>query len=98
VLGVLAHTTLGPSCRLPLQKSRSAPQPGQHVFDSRDRASLVAFGQVDKQPNPLALLSDNPAVLFQLIIDADDPINPHRVSEALDENRLLFFGQNQIFD
>jgi hypothetical protein len=27
---------------------------------------LVAFGQVDKQPNALALLPDNPAVLFQL--------------------------------
>jgi hypothetical protein len=59
---------------------------------------LVAFGQVDKQPNTLALFSDDPAVLFQLIIDADDPVNPHRVSEALDENRLLFVGQNRIFD
>jgi hypothetical protein len=32
----------------------------------------MAFGQVDKQPNTLALLSDNPAGLFQLTIDADD--------------------------
>src|SRR6266404_7778485 len=73
-----------------LQNCRSSLKPGEHIFDGRDSAGLVALGQVDQQPKAVALFSDDPAVLFQLVIDADDPVNSHGMGEALHGNRLLF--------
>jgi hypothetical protein len=81
-----------------LQKNRSTLQPGKHVFDGRDSPGLIALGQVDQQPKAIAFLSDNPAVPFQLVIDADDPVSPYLVDEALHGNSLLFFGQDRILD
>ncbi len=43
-----------------------------------------------QQPEAVALLSDDPVVLLQLVINADDPISPDRVGEALDGKSLLF--------
>jgi NADPH:quinone reductase-like Zn-dependent oxidoreductase len=70
---------LGAPRALFLQNCRSTLQSGEQVFDGRDSAGLAAFGQVYQQPKAVALLSDDPAVLLQLVIDAEDPVNPYRV-------------------
>jgi len=65
-----------------IRPSTLSPSTGKHVFDGRDGTGLIALGQVNHQPKAVALPSDHPALLCQLVIDADDPVNPHGVIVA----------------
>jgi len=44
------------------------------------------------------LFSNDPAVLFQLVIDANDSVSTYWVGEAFRGNRILFLCQNCILD
>ena len=46
----------------------------------------------------IVLLSDDTAVLFQFVVDADNPINTYGAAEPLHRDSLLFLGQDGILD
>jgi hypothetical protein len=64
------------------RECRSALQLGKHVFDGRDSPGRVALAEIDQQLKAVVILSDDPAVVLQIVIDADDPMSPDRVGET----------------
>jgi hypothetical protein len=49
----------------------STLQPGKYLFHNRNSPGVVALSEVDEQPKAIVLLSDDTAILFQLVADAD---------------------------
>jgi hypothetical protein len=80
---------------------RNADQPfsrGKHLYHSRKSLGVVALSEIDEQPKAGVLLSGDTAVLFQLIVDADNPINPYGAAKPLYRDSFLFLGQDRILD
>src|SRR4051794_4034652 len=70
----------------------------RYLFDSRNSPGVVALSEVDEQPKAIGLLSDDTAILFQLVLDAGNPINPYGAAEPLHRDSLLFLGEDGILD